>query len=472
MIILSSLLVCSLESFAQNQVEATDSIWKDMDLDAVTVVASKPLVKMETDKMTYNVEQDADAKASTVLDMLRKVPMVTVDGQDNITVNGSSSFKVYVDGKPNPMFSANPSQIFKAMPANMVKNIEVITNPGAKYDAEGTGGVLNIVLNKQTLGGAGSSDLSNGYNGNISAATGNQAQRISAFISGQQGKLTYSANGMYNYQKMNGTTISFDRTQKDGSLMNYYQKSDMKQPFSMGNISLSYELDSLSNISATAGLTTFGQKLNGHPLTQMSGGIYGKGFEYGNEMKQNLDNTSFNGSIDYQRFFNKERTNYLILSYLFSTNPTHIDNYRFYDDISQVTGIQLHDLLSKSKTRGTEHTFQADFTHSLSETQRLNFGAKYIARTNKSDSRYYDVAADKTETLNPANSMEYKNTQNILAAYAEWKGNFGKWGTMMGTRYEQTWEKVKFEQGKGDDFDKQYGNQYLAPAFPTTSLQA
>ena len=155
MILLSSLLVCSLESFAQNKVEATDSILKDMDLDAVTVVASKPLVKMETDKMTYNVEQDADAKASTVLDMLRKVPMVTVDGQDNITVNGSSSFKVYVDGKPNPMFSANPSQIFKAMPATMVKNIEVITNPGAKYDAEGTGGVLNIVLNKQTVNGAG-----------------------------------------------------------------------------------------------------------------------------------------------------------------------------------------------------------------------------------------------------------------------------------------------------------------------------
>ena len=90
----------------------------------------------------------------------------------------------------------------------------------------------------------------------------------------------------------------------------------------------------------------------------MSGGIYGKGFEYGNEMMQDLDNTSFNGSIDYQRFFNKKRTNYLILSYLFSNNPTHIDNYTFYDDISQVTGIQLHDLLSKSKTRGTEHTFQ------------------------------------------------------------------------------------------------------------------
>ena len=264
LILMSTLLVCSLESFAQNDVEKNDSIWKDFDLASVTVVASKPLGKMETDKMTYNVQQDAEAKASTVLDMLRKVPMVTVDGQDNITVNGSSSFKVYVDGKPNPMFSANPSQIFKAMPATMVKNIEVITNPGAKYDAEGTGGVLNIVLNKQAANGAGGNDLSNGYNGNISAAAGNQTQRISAFISGQQGKLTYSANGMYNHQTMDGTTISFDRIQKDGSTMNYYQNSDMKQPFSMGNISLSYELDSLSSISATAGLTTFNQKITGH----------------------------------------------------------------------------------------------------------------------------------------------------------------------------------------------------------------
>ena len=413
---------------------------------------------METDKMTYNVQQDADAKASTVLDMLRKVPMVTVDGQDNITVNGSSSFKVYVDGKPNPMFSANPSQIFKAMPATMVKNIEVITNPGAKYDAEGTGGVLNIVLNKQAVNGGGGSDLSNGYNGNISAAAGNQTQRISAFISGQQGKLTYSANGMYNHQRMDGTIISFDRIQKDGTTMNYYQNSDMKQPFSMGNISLSYELDSLSNISATAGLTTFSQKITGHPLTKMAGGIYGEGFEYGNEMKQDMGNTSFNGSLDYQRFFNKERTNYLILSYLFSTTPSHTDDYTFYDNISHVTTLQLNDLLSKSKTRGTEHTFgQTSPIRSAPPSARTS-EPKYIARINKSDSRYYDVAEDKSETLNPANSMEYKNTQNILAAYAEWKGNFGKIGTMLGTRYEQTWEKVKFEQGKGDNFDKNYGN--------------
>ena len=118
-------------------------------LKGVEIVAQKPLVKMEVDKMSYNVAEDEDSKSNTVLDMLRKVPMVTVDGQDNITVNGSSSFKVYVDGMPNVMFSSNPSMVFKSMPATAVKSIEVMTNPGAKYDAEGAAGVLNIVMNKQ-----------------------------------------------------------------------------------------------------------------------------------------------------------------------------------------------------------------------------------------------------------------------------------------------------------------------------------
>ena len=114
-----------------------------------TITAQKPLVKMETDKMSYNIEADDEAKATTLLEMLRKVPMVTVDGQDNVKINGKESFKVYVDGKPNAMFSANASQIFKSMPASAVKRVEVITSPGAKYDAEGVAGILNIIMHEQ-----------------------------------------------------------------------------------------------------------------------------------------------------------------------------------------------------------------------------------------------------------------------------------------------------------------------------------
>ena len=95
---------------SKKSTEINDSAIHDsIKLKEVNVVAARPVVKMETAKMTYNVQQDTEAKAATVLDILRKVPMVTVDGQDNITVNGSSDFKVYVDNKPNPMFSANAS---------------------------------------------------------------------------------------------------------------------------------------------------------------------------------------------------------------------------------------------------------------------------------------------------------------------------------------------------------------------------
>ena len=178
-------------------------------LKGVEVVAQKPLVKMETDKMSYDVQADNDAKTNTVLDMLRKVPMVTVDGQDNISVNGQSSFKVYVDGKPNVMFSSNPSQIFKSMPASAVKSIEVVTNPGAKYDAEGTGGVLNIIMNR--INGKSAVNM-NGYNGNLAISAGNKGWRSSGFLRGQQGKLTYSANIMYNAAKSKGTVTEMSRT--------------------------------------------------------------------------------------------------------------------------------------------------------------------------------------------------------------------------------------------------------------------
>jgi hypothetical protein len=185
-------------------------------LGSVEVVAQKPLVKMEVDKMSYNVAEDEDSKSNTVLDMLRKVPMVTVDGQDNISVNGSSSFKIYVDGKPNVMMNSNPSVILKSMPATAVKSIEVVTNPGARFDAEGASGVLNIVMNKVEGMPGGAPDL-DGYNGSLTARAGDKTLGASAFVSGQKGKLSYSANVMYNQMKPGTTTMEMMQEQNGNS---------------------------------------------------------------------------------------------------------------------------------------------------------------------------------------------------------------------------------------------------------------
>ena len=189
----------------------------------------------------------------------------------------------------------------------------------------------------------------------------------------------------------------------------------------------------------------------------MYGGIYGKGFSYSNEMRQETGTKAFYGSVDYQRFWNDDRKSYMILSYLFNNSLAHTNNYTFYDKASGVTGVQLNDLRSNNATRATEHTLQADFTQALGTKHTLNFGAKFINRLNKADSKYYDVAGDRTETFNPGNSVEYENTQGILAAYAEWKAQWGKLGSVMGGRYEYTWEDVKYKLGSGDDFKKHYG---------------
>ena len=430
-------------------------------LKGVEVVAQKPLVKMETDKMTYDVQSDNDVKTNTVLDMLRKVPMVTVDGQDNITVNGQGSFKVYVDGKPNVMFSSNPSQIFKAMPASAVKSIEVVTNPGAKYDAEGVGGVLNIIMNS---GDGKSKAKMNGYNGSVALTLSNNGSRTTTFFSGQQGKLTYSANVMGTKFKTNGTETEIRRTSSDGSTMSYWQKGNTNINFTMANISLGYELDSMSNIGATFGLTSHTMKNDGHPTTTFSGGAYGSGFTYGNDMMMENKNMSFNGSVDYQRFFNKARTSSLTLSYLFTISPAENNNRRIYDALPAVVTIPLSDLYSAAKMRGTEHTMQVDFTTPLGKKQTLSAGLKFISHLNSSDSKFYNITGG-AEVYNAANSVNYKNTQSILAEYAEYNATMGKFGAKAGLRYEHTWEKVNFIVGSGADFKKNYGSLVPSASF-------
>ena len=430
-------------------------------LKGVEVVAQKPLVKMETDKMTYDVQSDNDVKANTVLDMLRKVPMVTVDGQDNITVNGQGSFKVYVDGKPNVMFSSNPSQIFKAMPASAVKSIEVVTNPGAKYDAEGVGGVLNIVMNNADSRGTAKM---NGYNGSVALTLSNNGSRTTTFFSGQQGKLTYSANVMGTKFKTNGTETEMRRTSSDGSTMSYWQRGNTNINFTMANISLGYELDSMSNIGATFGLTGHTMKNDGHPTTTFSDGVYGSGFTYGNDMMMENKNMSFNGSVDYQRFFNKARTSSLTLSYLFTTSPAENNNRRIYDVLPAGVTIPLSDLYSAAKMRGTEHTMQVDFTTPLGKKQTLSAGLKFISHLNSSDSKFYNITGG-AEVYNAANSVNYKNTQSILAEYAEYNATMGKFGAKAGLRYEHTWEKVNFIVGSGAEFNKNYGSLVPSASF-------
>ncbi len=453
-IIIALALMAAIVAEAQEQ---TSSLSDTLALDGSAVVAQKTLVKMDVDKITYKIEDDVDAKTSTVLDMLRKVPMVSVDGQDNITVNGSSSFQIYVDGKPNPMLSANPSQILKAMPASMVKHIEVITNPGAKYDAEGVGGVLNFITVAQQGKGSSSKSLDGQY-GSVTLQGATRGFGGSVYYGLQKGKWAFSLSGNASNTYLNDTKSVIERTQKaePGDFQTSISgMADIRTPFYNGSFSLSYEIDSLNLVTMGAGYTgtdIFSQS-DFHigmksPLMDVA---YG-----GNALTQSMIN-SVNANVDYQHTWADNPSRSLVVSYQFSGSPTDTDVSESFDD----------SLMPEQRTDGftnsMSHTVQADFSTPVGAAAGhvLNAGAKFTARHNSSLQNSF-----VSGVLSPERSVDYDFYNNIGALYAEYAGKFGPVGLKAGARYEHTWQNVAYAQDQTKDFNLNYGS-----LVPNASLQ-
>lgn len=429
-------------------------------LNAATVSAQKTLVKMDVDKMTYKVEDDADSKTSTVLDMLRKVPMVSVDAQDNITVNGSSSFKVYVDGKPNQMLSSNPSQVLKYLPASTVKSIEVVTNPGARYDAEGAGGILNITTTAAKNGQASSSGLSDGQYGSISLSASNSMIGGALNYNVQKGKVSAGITANVIRQKMDGTKIDLERIQHTAAgdvSTTSHNEADNKIPIKIINANVNYAIDAQNIISASAGLMDFTSKTDGGSSTNMftpSGS-----FTYTGTTYNKTSNNSVTASADYQHSWKDKPEKNFLLSYQFSSTPKISDTRNTFE--GAIPGMNLTDRKAHGRSNSLSHSFQADFISPLGAGLTLSTGAKFIYRNNSSDQTDYiwDGAAF---TRSDEGSLKYDFYDKIGAAYGELAGSFGKISFKAGLRYEYTWENVDFKKGKGGDFSLSYGS--LVPA--------
>ena len=433
-------------------------------LKAGQVTAMRPLVKMEVDKMIYNVVDDVDSKTSTVLDMLRKVPMVTVDAQDKITVNGSSSFKVYVDGKPNQMMSQNASTVFKVMPASMVKSIEVITNPGVKYDAEGVGGVLNITTNREVTGGK---SVAEGFYGTLQAMASTNGYGGGLFASMQKGKFALSANVDAMQEKMPTTVMDMTRTQDGGFSTSTHSETGMKLPMLMADISASYDIDEQNLLSATVGIMQMKMNQDGLSTTDLL--FPGQDpYRYTGTTSTFMSDNMLEAGIDYQHLWADVPARSLTFSYQFNGTPTINNTLNTFGGAS-VPDYDLTDRKSDGKSNSLDHTFQADFTTPLGSALTLSTGAKFIYRHNSSSQSDYRWNGSEF-VPNPSSSLDYDFYNRIGAAYAELAGNFGKWGVKGGTRYEHTWQTYSSVPPVTASPDGRFDVQYGA-LVPTASVQ-
>lgn len=384
-----------------------------MQLKEVTVTAVQPLIKNEPDKLTYNLESDPQSASSPLVDILRKVPMLSVDGEDVVRLNGETNFKVLVNGRSSGLLVRNFKDAIKAMPASAIKSVEVITNPPAKYDAEGIGGVINIITNRKST---------QGYNGSINAGANTLGgYNGGGYISAQIGKLSLSTNI---YTGKNISKGSYYTSESENFLSNEFKyskttgTSNSEGRFSNLSIEASYEIDSLNLItlsgwgflgnSKNIGTSMFESRNTDNILsrkystTNVSEYLYGSG----------------SGSISYQKTFKKPEQN-LTFSYSIDASPTESD---FTNNVIPELNFTQYSQRSANKAMGMEHTLQADYYNPIGKKHNIETGIKYILRQNysKTDVEIFNpddgVWNDAPEKIN---DLDYdQHIGNMYGGYA------------------------------------------------------
>jgi len=230
---------------------------KAVDLQAVTVIAPRGLVENKIDKMVYNVEKDVTSLGGVATDVLKKVPMVSVDVDGNVDIMGNSNILFLINGRPSTIFGNNLADALQAIPASQIKSIEVITSPGAKYDAEGTGGIINIVLKDNKL---------NGINGNLSLTGGSRLENGSLNLNAKHGNFGMNAFFSGNAQlpsttRNSSTRHSFDSTGSDYLTQNGSSRFN-RNGFESG-LGFEFTPDKRNTVNANVGYNNFGNHNQG-----------------------------------------------------------------------------------------------------------------------------------------------------------------------------------------------------------------
>jgi len=453
---LLSIVVCfTMTTLYAQKTEPADTL-KGQTLDEVVVAQRRKLIKNDIDKLTYDVQHDKTAQTKTTLEILKKIPLVTVDGQENIRVQGSTSFKVYKNGHPDPSLSGqNLKDILKAIPASAIKRIEVITDPGAKYDAEGTTAILNIVMM--------SSSKLQGVSGNVNSKIDSYGSvRLGTYLTTKVGKLTTTVN--YNYANQNKKQTENYREEaynyvKTGEQKREYGTNSTAATIHFGNISASYEIDSLNLMTASANF--FGYKADAN--TQNTNERWDKNslliYKFDNNMTTpGYSHLNIGGRLDYQHKTHLDGE-ILTLSYMLAATRQHTIFRQMYNNMVNFP-VNYTSYDQNTRERFTEHTFQIDYVRPFGKHHKLESGTKYILRYNNSTS-----LMDYQGTT-PDMESKFKHNAQVAAAYLSYIFTAGKWAARAGLRYEFTRMKASYPDGSNVDY-----HANLNDWVPSASLQ-
>ena len=394
-------------------------------LQAVSIVASRPVVKQEIDRISYDVQADPDSKANDALEMLRKVPMVTVDANDVVQLKGSSNFQIFINGKPSALMVASPSDVLKAMPAATIQKIEVITVPPSKFDGEGLAGIINIITLKSTT---------DGFNGSLFARYNSVfGERGSASVNVSEGPFSLTGLLGLGRQPMIANNMGSQLTTYSPAsvLSQQGQKSDGGN-FNNGKVDMSYELDSSNLLTASADF--FNRRFNQVTSTEQQ-------LTYAPDSvaeSYRLLNTGpvTTGALDLgvgdQLKFGPSNDGSLIFTYRYASTSNSQGNTVIPSDGYNYSG---SDYTQANSLHTKAHNIELNLVRPIGRWI-IEAGAKTILGANDS---YF---SDQTEV----NDFSYH--QNVYSGYNSYQLKLPGWEVKAGLRMENTVINSSFTQSQ------------------------
>ncbi|SKB82952.1 TonB-dependent receptor domain-containing protein [Dyadobacter psychrophilus] len=406
-------------------------------LNEVTVTGQAALIEEKVDRLVYNAEKDITAKGGDATDILRKVPLLTVDLDGNVSLRGSQNIRVLVNNKPSTIIANSVADALKQIPADQIKSVEVITSPSAKYDAEGSGGIINIITKKNSL---------QGLNLNVDSGIGNRGSILSLNGGYRKGKAGFTiggfGRGMYN--TITKTTLEQTSIVNDVSTVTR-QTGDGSSRGLFGNYNLGFDYDLAKNQSITAGVR-YGVR-NFRSQQDLITRIMKTG-ETDFNSARNVDAKNLSGTIDanidYLHTFKPQQE--WSISTLYSRNDLTND---FDADILNGGNELISRQRNLNKSINQEFTLQSDYQTPIKKNQMLEFGGKAIFR--EVTSAYNFLIAEPTgdfrpELDQPAGDLTYH--QNIAAGYTSYTYTTKKRYTFKGgLRYEHTFIDASTNEG-------------------------
>ncbi|AQG79272.1 TonB-dependent receptor domain-containing protein [Spirosoma montaniterrae] len=408
-------------------------------LSEVNVVGQAAIIEEKVDRLVYNADKDIAAKGGDATEIMRKVPMLSVDLDGNVSLRGSSNVTVLINNKPSTIMAQSVADALRQIPADMIKTVEVITSPSAKYDAEGSAGIINIVTKKTTLQGmtldlntaAGNRGSMLGLNGNY--RTGKMGFSLSGF-----GRAEYNVRGAFENEQTTASPTGNVRTLQTASTLNQRLH---------GNYQFGWDYDIDKNTSLTASVR-YGARngiINQSNLltqtflpTSLSPLLNNR----------NVKTTDLSGTVDanvtYTKIY-KPQQEFSILA-LYSRNDRTND---FVADILGGTDFQTITARQKNlnPSYNQESTLQIDYQTPIGKNQLIEFGGKGILRQVNSEFQYLTATGANgpfvTDDSRPANTLNYD--QEIAATYFSYTlSTKQKYTIKAGARYEYTFINARF----------------------------